>query len=276
MRTTNRKSLWAGPYSGEFGFEIMTWQANIRRLGRGYDVTVGCKPTSRALYADFTDKFWDVPHGTSASENTSGCKRMDDGDRAIVRNFRGDMPSNANYIRPQIFFPSKGTFISYGNKRHGSAYDVVFHARYMMKGGDHRRSAPMEWWDELAGGIYGLSIACIGLKSCSLTLPMATDLRDIPLTETMDILASSRCIVGPSSGPIHLATLCGCPQVVWTDTTHVGGYDKKSNVHKLEQYWNPFGIPTRIHHTSEKDSDKKYWLPDLRWVQMNIHEMMAR
>ena len=41
-------------------------------------------------------------------------------------------------------------------------------------------------------------------------------LRGIETEELCSILASSKCCVGPSSGLMHLASLCKTPHLVWT------------------------------------------------------------
>ncbi len=273
-------TLYAGPWCGEFGFEIMTWQANVRAKSLGHrKVVVACPRMSEALYADFATDFWPVPSATHAAENTSGCRRCDGAEKGIISEFRSQIPSGAEWIQPKIYSPKGGQFIRYGQRHRGAEYDVVVHARHMVKGthgGDLRRSTPQDVWDDIGFTLHqaGLSVACIGLKSCSLEIPHSADMRDIPLSTVMDILRSSKVIVGPTSGPIHLAALCCCPQVVWTDTTHVGNYDRKSNVQKLEQWWNPFGVATRIMHTDSKESVDNYWIPDVGDVLRHTEEMI--
>ena len=52
------KHLLAGPWVGEFGWELFAWQAYIRSLSRHYDkTTIICRPTSHSIYTDFADNF---------------------------------------------------------------------------------------------------------------------------------------------------------------------------------------------------------------------------
>lgn len=267
--------LAAGPYAGEFGFEIMTWQANIRAMSEGHSrVLIACRLESRALYEDFATAFWDVPSNSFGAENTSGCRRLDGGEKLFVRKFK-EAAGGCPVVKPAILRPDAGLFIRYGTKHASMGYDVVVHARYMMKGtppADLRRSTPPEWWDNLVGVLRaeGLSVASIGLQSCSLAPEGTVDLRGMNLKALMHTMASSSCMVGPTSGPAHLSALCGMPQVVWTDTTHVGGYDGTSNLIKLNTTWNPFGTPVRIHHVSQHDNPNQYWIPDTDWVFTNV------
>jgi hypothetical protein len=101
------------------------------------------------------------------------------------------------------------------------------------KGG---RNWTFDRWEHVAVKLLarGLSVVCIGHRDAALALPGCDDLRGIPLSELADILAGSGCIVGPSSGPMHFATLCGCRQVVWGE---------KWVERRYAVDWNPFGTP---------------------------------
>jgi len=63
------------------------------------------------------------------------------------------------------------------------------------------------------------------------------DFRDIPLDQTMNLMSSTRLVLGPSSGPMHLASLCGAAHLVWTDRrTFSMGITSRE---KYETWWNP-------------------------------------
>ena len=48
------KLLIAGPWVGEFGWELFAWQAYVRALSRHFPRTlIVCRKTSEALYEDF-------------------------------------------------------------------------------------------------------------------------------------------------------------------------------------------------------------------------------
>ena len=50
------KTLLAGPWLSEFGWELMTWIPAIRARSRNYDKTVCiCKKGHNYLYEDFAD-----------------------------------------------------------------------------------------------------------------------------------------------------------------------------------------------------------------------------
>jgi hypothetical protein len=43
---------------------------------------------------------------------------------------------------------------------------------------------------------------------------------------------------------MHLASLCGTPQLVWTDKKRYAR--GKTNRYKYEKWWNPFGTQVRV------------------------------
>jgi len=71
-------------------------------------------------------------------------------------------------------------------------------------------------------------------------------------------MASSYVMVGPSSGPIHFAALCGLPQVTW-----VGKPVGPRGVRRYTQHWNPFKVPVRVLYDSK-------WNPSVDTVLDNV------
>ena len=54
----SKRTLIAGPWVGEFGWELFAWQAYIRSLSRHFEKTVVIsRPNSKSLYEDFVDDF---------------------------------------------------------------------------------------------------------------------------------------------------------------------------------------------------------------------------
>ena len=54
----NERVLFAGPWVGEFGWELFCWQAYIRSLSKFYDKTICISNNhSKFLYDDFCDRF---------------------------------------------------------------------------------------------------------------------------------------------------------------------------------------------------------------------------
>ena len=89
------------------------------------------------------------------------------------------------------------------------------------------------------------SIASIGHKKHSLHINGTDDLRNIGLEELSNTLSLASCCVGSSSGPMHLASLCCTPHIVWTDKRHhkiING----TNRLRYTELWNPFKTKCQI------------------------------
>ena len=120
----------------------------------------------------------------------------------------------------------------YGTKRNISRYDYLFHIR------DRKLREEDNWAPEKWVQLKGLlgddkKIGCIGTKSQSGLVEGTTDLRDLTLEETCTLIKGARAVFGPSSGPMHLTSLCGVPHVVWSVKDQI----------RYTQNWNPFNTP---------------------------------
>ena len=68
--TKSNKRLIAGPWVGEFGWELFAWQAYIRSLADNFDETIVlCRPSSQPLYQDFATKFIDINPSEGLSDS---------------------------------------------------------------------------------------------------------------------------------------------------------------------------------------------------------------
>jgi hypothetical protein len=236
--------LFAGPWLGEFGWELMNWQAFLRWLAPQYEkVIICCRPGMEALYSDFAHEC--LTHTVSC---TSECnKALQINNPQELARVKALIPAHADYLPTVGWQPSsRKQFCPFGEKMPGLQYDIVFHPRGRGFGTD--RNWEVEKWDALLEILKGkgLSIACIGMRNA--TLPVQggyTDYRDAPLTQTMNILASSSLLIGPSSGPMHLGSLCGIPHLVWTDTKKYAR--GRTNRTKYEHWWNPLQTPAFVH-----------------------------
>jgi len=242
------RTLLAGPWVGEFGWELFCWQGHLRRIAKDYDkVAVACKPGHGGLYTDFADKIIEHPV-SSGNTNMFMCESEHgnclygkyDCTDYIGGHFNIGFPID-NPEHASVNFKNQ-EFMRYGSKSKSRMFDLVIHARSTSKLGTNNRNWSKEKWKELVSLFPDTSIVCIGSKEASLHFEGTTDMRGIPIDQLTDVLASSRVTVGPSSGPIHLASLCGCSHVVWSGSTH--------NKLRYEKYWNPHNTPVEYIHTA--------------------------
>ena len=216
LRAPGRKRiLFAGPWVGEFGWELMNWQGWLRALAPRYEeVWVSSRASSEALYADVATRF--IPHsirGDSVHVVAKNLENPEERERIL-----GMATPEMDLLRPRLFVPARAQrFIRFGRRMEDAPADILLHARGKTIAGG--RNWSVDAWRGLCGRLCdaGLRVGCVGLTSATLDIPGVEDFRDRPLEETMNLMASARMVVGPSSGPMHLASLCGAPHVVWTD-----------------------------------------------------------
>jgi hypothetical protein len=230
--------LFAGPWVGEFGWELMHWQGFLRKLAPRYrKVIVSCRAGQEALYADFAHEF--VLHDVRGTADCNRLLKVDNPEE--LSRVLSLVPKGADLLRPLGAQPhERQRFVKFGKARPELATDVLIHPRGRGHGTD--RNWSRENWERLLERLapLGLRVGCIGLTGA--TQELAGDFaefRDRPLADTCDLMASTRLVVGPSSGPMHLASLCGTPHLVWTDRTRYAR--GLINRVKYERTWNPHG-----------------------------------
>lgn len=253
--------LVAGPWVGEFGWELFAWQAYVRAMAENFEETVIiCRPNSRALYEDFATRFIDIDpntgladsffmHGLEMVSYTSDILRDN---REILNkktSFFGPrrigMPPYTHYSEEVDFkkFKIKPKYIKYGKSKN-KKYDYIFHIRNRELRKQDNWS--FDNWEKLLNLLTknGKTVACMGTKRQSGHIDGTSDLRDIPLGELFDILANCEAAFGPSSGPMHLASLCGTPHVVFSTPS----VTEKDKIRYIEN-WNP--LKTRVLYLCE-------------------------
>tara|TARA_Y100000593_G_scaffold83248_1_gene156758 strand:- start:1101 stop:1955 length:855 start_codon:yes stop_codon:yes gene_type:complete len=252
------KSLFAGPFVGEFGHELFCWQGILRAAAKNFKhITIVCKTGHDYLYQDFADTIINynpqsnIPIGSYNKGLTKNYPKP-------PKNFKG------KYFGPNIrladefkdgtmrFYKKKFNeqlFIKYGRNEACTRYNYIIHARHMFRDNvikklcthlhqrqsiinTKKRNWPKENWVELVSQLKG-RIACIGTQKDALHIEGTDDLRGKDLSFLCNVLASSDIIIGPSSGPLHLASLCGTSQLFW--------HGDPKNTQKYNKTWNPFG-----------------------------------
>ena len=267
------KTLIAGPWVGEFGWELFVWQAYIRSLSEIYDETyVICRKSSEPLYKDFTDKFINIRTSGIADSffmydlNTDNLlrktllenKHLLKKDLAVFKPRRIGNPPHTMYDYPLRFNEQAiaPKYIIYGSEKE-TDIDFVFHIRNRQLRSED--NWPVSYWQKLRGMLPKSSkIACIGTLKESGYIEGTVDLRGENLAIVFDVLRNARCCFGPSSGPMHLASLCGCPHVVWSTPKNHERYTKT---------WNP--LQTKVLFDSEhswQPSPESIFKKYLRWI----------
>lgn len=142
-------------------------------------------------------------------------------------------------IKPDNYMGYDREFIKFGESG-DPQYDIVIHARSTKKYNTGYRNWGRGSWDALTTRFPNTRIASIGTTDGALHIEGTDDKRDIFLKDLCNLMANSTVLVGPSSGPIHLSSLCGLPHVTWSPKNAVG---IMSNKDRYERIWNPLKTP---------------------------------
>lgn len=266
------KHVLAGPFIGEFGWELFCWQGFLRKRRPDYDsMTVICRTGHRILYEDFAADIIEIDIPTGNVNMWKGCVRPE----SIVSyhkqsaEFTDFIPFDSYkdrwWIDPQ--YQLKQKFAAYGSQESSVGFDILIHVR----NAHHCRTAFRNWKQEMAAEYAqwaiskGYSVACVGKSETALLIDGTEDRRDMPLSDLVNIMASSRVILGSQSGPHHLACLCRLPVIAWQT--------KPEHAERLSKYWNPFNVRTIVNHPKDnsywdnKTKNTKHWEPRLQWLQ---------
>ena len=150
-------------------------------------------------------------------------------------------------------------------------YDIIIHARNTNKFNTGHRNWSIEKWNEFATEmrmLKGYSVGAMGTLKSSHRVRHTDDLRGANIKQLSNLLYNSGVAVGPSSGPLHLASLNKCPQVGW------GGPHK--NVARYKEWWNPLQTPCEFIEPNPggKHNDPKSWAADIGEVIEATLKMM--
>lgn len=232
IELAEQKIAFAGPWIGEFGWEIMTWVPYLRKLSSEYDkMYISTFEGVEALYTGFHCELEFVPHHFT--------ERTDDWLRELWPAV--DVERGVKQIVPvEKEYRVEGAYVRYGSpvvKDMG----VLFHARGIEKGAS--KNWPIEKWQELAKQFPGArtigSVNDLLPTSGDQIVGPIHDWRDTQLKPLMDVIASAAVVIGQSSGVMHLALMCGTPIVTWGKCNNFG--DTLKN--RYMKTWNPFGTP---------------------------------
>ena len=257
------KVLIAGPWLGEFGWELFAWHGYIRALAEEFDETICItRKNSKNLYTDFADKVLEYDSNVGVPDmffmpnvQINGIllnsilkeNNIDISDKNVTW-----LPARKIGQPPMTHFSEAFTFgnlkikpkyVIFGNK--SGKYDYIFHIRRRPL--REEDNWDMEKWSKLLELLVknGEKVACIGTKNASGHIEGTTDLRNMPMSDTIEALSGARCCFGSSSGPMHLASLCGTPHVVWSIMYNHVRYTKNWNPHETpvlflgDHAWHP-------------------------------------
>ena len=246
IKKTYKKSketvLVAGPWIGEFGWELFCWQGYIREMSKYYDKVVCVSSrNSEFLYSDYCDTFvaYDPDNaGPRDSFHRQGVKLdglfynkllkeagLSSKEQSITifppRKLKSAPMLRSDQKLPMGLYFLQPEYLKL-NKLERDPNLILVHMR-------NREIRPNDNWGEknwthLVSKLRrdGLRVVAIGTKLESLSIEGVEDMRECSQDDLTSLLTSAKCIIGESSGAMHLASLYGCPQMIWADwhTSH--------------------------------------------------------
>jgi len=248
QRLKPRRTLLAGPFAGEFGYEVMQWQGFVRARRRHYEtVHVLTYPGRDYLYEGCQVHQHDI-RLDQAGYLYGRLNRQQARKIAVAR------AAEIGLKDYDIFEPS--LLCTQHHKRvfgmqefrllreppiDGVMRDVAFHFRAVKKEGpdqENKNYLPA-MADQLVAECVarGISVSCIGHPQYAYCPAGCPDHRSVDLRRTVAGICSARAVAGENSGPMHLANLCGNPTILWAQHQWRIDYSLR---------WNPFRVPIYI------------------------------
>lgn len=233
------RTLYAGPWVGEFGWELCWWNPFLRKLAKNYDRIIVSGPGESEYLYEFADQYISL--------------KVKSITYIVGKLLEPDPQVDADTIvRPIDVFKYQGVeeflrqrrskimanmeWKNLGNADGTKRYDVLYAFRppksyqgKLIPGKEYPKQLCNDLIKQLLDA--GLSLCCYGDYD-NYYVDGTDDIRGQPLVLQCGLLARAKCAVGPSSGTIHLASLCGCPHITW----YAGALNLKK---RYETEWNP-------------------------------------
>ena len=244
QRLRPRRNLLAGPFAGEFGYELMQWQGFVRVRRRHYEqVHVLTYPGRDYLYEGCRVHHHDIDlknAGYWYGRLTPGAARqMAEAAAAKIglENYDIFNPSLLCTQYHKTIFGRQEFRLLEEPPLAGRMRDVALHFRAVDKDGpDRAKNYDPARADELAALCreQGWSVICVGHPDYAYCAAGCEDGRRVDLRESVAAICSARLLAGENSGATHLANLCGQPTVLWANDPWRIDYSLR---------WNPFRVP---------------------------------
>jgi hypothetical protein len=242
--------LLAGPYSGELGLELMEWSGYVRRVSAKYRRTI---VVSYAGHLCLYDRCEYYPHDLKLENSGYGFGSLSATQISAMTacyakalgltSFDWLHPTHLNryakrVLGPQLFWKPLELY------RNEYRYDAAFHFRSIRRADLDEKNYPLNYARDLVNRCkaHGIRVCCIGHPQYARGLENCDDLRSSDLEQTREMFKSIKLVVGGSSAPMHLASLCGLPIVVWWKNS---ASDPKLR-DKYLGLWNPHRAPVFV------------------------------
>ena len=242
-----KRHLFAGPFAGEFGIELMQWQGFVRARKPFYkSVHVLTYPGRDYLYEGCHVHYHDIDlkkagywYGLLSPEQA---RRMAEVKAAEIGLEDYDIFNTSLLCTRyhKILFWRQEFRLLEEPPLAPKPFDIAFHFRAVQKEGpDVSKNYPPALADELVARCLeqGLSVICVGHPDYAYCAQGCADHRRVDLRASVAAICSARALAGENSGASHLANLCGRPTILWANDQWRIDFSLR---------WNPFRVPIYI------------------------------
>jgi len=226
--------LFAGPWIGEFGWELARWQGAVRKraLDSGLYTIVMSDPGHHVLYDDFAHEFWELPeffldavaHGTLVRQcdhvRADNSKVLDLLGTLIWREL--DLAGHLkDWLTPGKFSPEEQYVVPLHiatERWSAAAADPHFVGYYCIlprfRAWNGRKNWPVSNWRMLVSRLADLHLSPQVLGQPDEVRALTPTFEIAPcdqLARSIDLLTHARFAIASESGGALLSLLCGCP-----------------------------------------------------------------
>jgi len=259
-------NLLARTHGTEMGWNIAAFIPYLRHIAPKYEkIVIVCRKGEEYLCEFATDfEYMDKTGWSSGWLFKDKAIKMPSKLKAKYKGYKIVTPTKKNCTE------KKRKYFKYGSPNKLLCYDIVLHARKEVKYGRSNRNWPEARYVKLLKKLRvdrELSVISIGTRKGAHHIRGTEDGRGMGAEGLCDVMASSRVCVSISSGPLHLASLCGCPHVGWSDREKqkwVGTTNKM----RFKRLWNPF-------HTPVKFIDSEGWIAKVETIAKAVNKMLG-
>ena len=250
----------------EFGWELMEWQGYVRKKAELCDKVVVCSSVGNfVLYRDLSPIY--IGHSIRGNRDCHAIRRGTLVNPEELKRVQHALAQAEDDLRQQQYHITKISptdkgrltrrsigqqkFIPFGDaSKVRKPYKLIIHARNRLTSCySTGANYPIDRWNDLIRRLRseGIdSIGAVGTKDAAMLPERVDDLRGIALSDVMDHMAAANFVMGPSSGPMHLASLCQTPHVVWATSRKQEVLGGEGNAIRYQKLWNPFGTPVAV------------------------------
>ncbi len=256
-----KRILLSAPYVGEIGWELMSWQARVRRcfVQGGYQKLVVLGSAGKAgFYDDMPLDYRSVDLAQLPGAAYEDRRICVDADRAMdADEIRCCVTPIVERLTAELTEAGHGVDVLWPN------YDGTLYpcddgqqrfVRYERRV-EEPSAAPwvvlVERSRAFRGGINWPEAHWRELERLLNARGVRTTVYPCEAASAIAMLSACDLAVGQSTGGLHLAALCGCPTMVWSLQQYLMWPWEITNRQRYETWWNPLGSPVVFHEARQ-------------------------